>query len=313
MFGASATPTTTTASASSTPPSTRGINFVDTADMYSAGRVRGDRRQGARGPPRRRRTRHQGPLPDGRRSRTEAATRGAGSSAGVEDSLRRLGTDWIDLYQVHRPDPDTDIEETLGALTDLVAPGKIRAFGCSTFPAQEIVEAHVSPSGAACTRFRTEQPPYSLLARGIERDVLPVAERFGMGVLTWSPLAFGFLTGKYRKGAEARTTGGPRSLRSRFDPAAPGERAQVRRRRAAVDVADDFGCTLPGSRIAFPLAPPGGHLGDHRPAHDGAAGGLARAPRPDASTTPPSTASTRSSRPAPTSTAPRKPPSSCRG
>ena len=107
----------------------------------------------------------------------------------VEDSLRRLQTGWIDLYQVHRPDPATDIEETLGVLTDLVRQGKIRAFGCSTFPAEEIVEAQHVAERRGLHRFRTEQPPYSLLARGIEASVLPVCQRSGMGVLTWSPLA----------------------------------------------------------------------------------------------------------------------------
>src|SRR5262249_54958261 len=114
----------------------------------------------------------------------------------VENSLRRLGTDWIDLYQVHRPDPKTDGEETLGALTDLGRGGKIRAFGSSTYPAEQIVEAQHVSERRGLYRFRTEQPPYSLLARGIERDVLPTCQRYGMGALTWSPLAFGFLTGK---------------------------------------------------------------------------------------------------------------------
>ena len=136
-------------------------------------RVRGDRRQGACRAgattscwPRRCTSRWA-------RAATAAATRGATSCDAVEDSLRRLGTDWIDLYQVHRPDYRTDIEETLSVLTDLVRDGKIRAFGCSTFPAEEIVEAHHVALNRGLLRFRTEQPPYSLLARGIERSVLP--------------------------------------------------------------------------------------------------------------------------------------------
>ena len=113
----------------------------------------------------------------------------------VENSLRRLGTDWIDLYQVHRPDPATDIEETLSALTDLLRQGKIRAFGSSTFPAHEVVRAQWVSERRALGRFSSEQPPYSILVRGIEADLLPVAESYGLGVIPWSPLAGGWLDG----------------------------------------------------------------------------------------------------------------------
>src|SRR6202030_368181 len=118
----------------------------------------------------------------------------------VENSLRRLQTDHIDVYQIHRPDPDTDIEETLSALTDLVRTGKIRAFGTSTMPASNLVEAHWAAERRGLERFRTEQPPYSILNRGIEAEVLPVVQRYGMGALVWSPLAKGLLTGRIRKG-----------------------------------------------------------------------------------------------------------------
>ena len=147
----------------------QGINFVDTADMYSAGESEEIVGKALRG----RRddvvlaTKVHFPMGEGR-------NRGGNSRRWivreVEESLRRLGTDWIDLYQVHRPDPTTDIEETLSVLTDLVRQGKIRAFGCSTFPAEEIVEAHHVAERRGLHRFRTEQPPYSLLARGIETD-----------------------------------------------------------------------------------------------------------------------------------------------
>src|SRR5205823_1988346 len=169
----------------------RGINFVDTADMYSAGEseeivgkaLRGRRDEVVLA------TKVYFPMGEGR-------NRGGGSRrwivAEVEESLRRLGTDWIDLYQVHRRDYATDLEETLSALTDLVKAGKIRAFGCSSFPAHEIAEAYHVADRRGLYRFRTEQPPYSVLARGIERSVLPACQRYGMGVLTWSPLAFGF-------------------------------------------------------------------------------------------------------------------------
>ena len=119
-----------------------------------------------------------------------------------ENSLRRLGTDYIDLYQIHRPDPTTDIDETLGALTDLVRAGKIRYAGSSTFPAAQIVEAQWVAERRGRERFVCEQPPYSILVRGIEADVLPACQQYGMGVIPWSPLAGGWLSGRYRKGAE---------------------------------------------------------------------------------------------------------------
>jgi aryl-alcohol dehydrogenase-like predicted oxidoreductase len=126
---------------------------------------------------------------------------------GVEGSLRRLQTDWIDLYQVGVPDPKTDIDETLSALSDLVHAGKIRSFGASKVPASEIVEAQWAADRRGHGRFRTEQPPYSMLTRAIEYDVLPTWQRHGMGVMTYSPLAGGWLSGKYRKGQEVSGPG----------------------------------------------------------------------------------------------------------
>jgi aryl-alcohol dehydrogenase-like predicted oxidoreductase len=120
----------------------------------------------------------------------------------VENSLRRLQTDYIDLYQVHRPDPATDIEETLSALSDLIHSGKVRAVGTSAMPASDIVEAQWVAERRGLARFRTDQPPYSLLSRGIEREVLPVAQRYGMGILVWGPLGQGLLTGRVRKGQQ---------------------------------------------------------------------------------------------------------------
>src|ERR1700678_4832892 len=121
----------------------------------------------------------------------------------VENSLRRLGTDYIDLYQLHRPDPMTDMGETLSALTDLVRSGKVRAFGTSTMPASNLVEAQWVAERRGLERFRTEQPPYSILSRSIEREVLPVAQRYGMGILVWGPLGQGMLTGRVRKGQQS--------------------------------------------------------------------------------------------------------------
>lgn len=182
-----------------------GINFIDTADVYGPG---GESE------------RIVGKALKGRRDDVVLATKvngsmgedpnRAGSSrrwivAEVENSLRRLGVEHIDLYQIHHPDPQTDVEETLSALTDLVRGGKVRAVGASNFPASEIVEAQWVAERRGLERFRTEQPPYSIINRGIEREVLPVCERYGMGALVWSPLAMGMLAGRYRKGQETRS------------------------------------------------------------------------------------------------------------
>jgi aryl-alcohol dehydrogenase-like predicted oxidoreductase len=178
-----------------------GINFVDTADAYS----RGESEEIV------------GKALKGRRDGVVLATKlwmpmgddpnQRGNSrrwimTEVESSLRRLQTDWIDLYQIHRPDPETDIEETLSALSDLIHAGKVRAIGSSTMPASDIVEAQWVAERRVLERFRTEQPPYSILDRGIEAEVLPVAQRYGMGILVWSPLAQGLLTGRVRKGQQ---------------------------------------------------------------------------------------------------------------
>lgn len=175
----------------------------------------------------------------------------------VEDSLRRLNTDWIDLYQIHRPDDSTDIEETLSVLSDLVRAGKVRAFGCSTFPAEQIIEAHHVSERRGLGRFRTEQPPYSILARGIESSVLPVCQRYGMGVLVWSPLAFGFLTGKYRKNQPIDLSSGRAASRpERFDPTIAENAAKLDVVEQLVEVAAGIGCTLPQLAVAFTVAHP---------------------------------------------------------
>lgn len=239
----------------------QGINFVDTADMYSGGESE----------------EIVGKALKGRRDDVVLATKvhfhmgegqpGEGRNRSgnsrrwivraVEDSLRRLDTEWIDLYQVHRPDHATDIEETLSVLGDLVRAGKIRAFGCSTFPAEELVEAHHAAERRALPRFRTEQPPYSLLARGVEADVLPVAQRYGMGVLTWSPLASGFLSGRYRLGEPVDLTSGRAALTpGRFDPAIAGNVAKLEAVEELVALAESIGCTLPELAVAFPVAHP---------------------------------------------------------
>ncbi|MFD4764994.1 aldo/keto reductase [Streptomyces niveus] len=234
----------------------QGINFLDTADMYSAGEseiIVGKALKGRRDDVVLA-TKVHFPMGEGR-------NRGGNSRRWivkeVEESLKRLGTEWIDLYQIHRPDHTTDIEETLSALTDLVRDGKIRAFGCSTFPAEEIVESHVVAERRALQRFRTEQPPYSILARGIESAVLPVCERYGMGVLTWSPLASGFLTGKYRKGGAIDLTTGRAALSpARFDPTLPVNIAKLEIVEQLAELAAGIGCSLPELSVAFTLAHP---------------------------------------------------------
>jgi aryl-alcohol dehydrogenase-like predicted oxidoreductase len=233
-----------------------GVNVVDTADMYSDGEseeIVGKALRGRRDDVVLATKVHFAPV--------EGPNRGGNSRRWimyeVEQSLRRLGTDWIDLYQVHRPDHTTDIEETLGALTDLQRQGKIRAFGCSTFPAEEIVESHVVAERRGLGRFRTEQPPYSILARGVETSVLPVAQRYGMGVLVWSPLASGFLTGRYRKGQPIdKTTGRPTIVPARFDESDPVTAAKLDAVEQLVEVADGIGCTLPELAVAFTAAHP---------------------------------------------------------
>src|SRR5215469_5070874 len=251
-----------------------GIHFIDTADGYSAGEselIVGKA------------------LADGRRDHVVLAVKfGVPSGFGkdpnqrgasrrwiteaVEGSLRRLQTDWIDLYQVGVPDPTTDIDETLGALSDFVHAGKIRSFGASKVPASQIVEAQWTAERRGHGRFRTEQPPYSLLTRAIEYDVLPTCLRHGMGVLTYSPLAGGWLSGKYRKGQEVSGTGSSfRAQRSGvYDATNPANTAKLDAADALGALADEAGMTLIQMAVAFRHPPPRGHLRDHRPAHHGA-------------------------------------------
>jgi aryl-alcohol dehydrogenase-like predicted oxidoreductase len=168
----------------------------------------------------------------------------------VERSLRRLRTDHIDIYQLHRPDPDTDVEETLSALTDLVRSGKIRAFGTSGMPASDLVEAHWTAERRGLERFRTEQPPYSILSRGIEREVLPVARHYGMGVLVWGPLGQGMLTGRVRRGQETDV------IRSRYLTAFGDER-RLDAVEKLIPLAAEAGLSMPHLAMAFAISHPG--------------------------------------------------------
>ena len=232
------------------------ITFVDTADVYSAGESEII----------------VGKALTGRRDDIVLATKvfmpmtddlNHGSSSRrwiireVEDSLRRLDTDWIDLYQIHRWDPETDLDETLGALSDLVHQGKIRYFGHSTFPASAIVEAQWTAQRRNRERFVTEQPTYSILTRGIENEILPTCQRYGMGVLCYSPLAGGWLSGRYRQAA----TQGPASvarqrLANRFDLDLPDNQRKLQAAGQLAQLADDAGISLIELAIAFVLRHP---------------------------------------------------------
>ena len=174
----------------------------------------------------------------------------------VENSLRRLGTDWIDLYQIHRPEADTDIDETLGALTDLVRAGKVRYIGSSTFPASQIVEAQWTAERRGRERFVCEQPPYSLLVREIEKDVLPTAQRYGMGVIPWSPLAGGWLSGRYRKGEDLPESQRAQRIPSRYDMSDPGNQRKLDAADALAQVAEEAGVTLIELALAFVIRHP---------------------------------------------------------
>src|SRR4029077_13103677 len=161
-----------------------------------------------------------------------------------ENSLRRLGTDYIDLYQIHRPDPRCDIDETLGALSDLIHAGKIRYAGSSTFPAEAIGEAHWVGELRARAGVVCEQPPYSILVRGIEADVLPTCQRYGMGVIPWSPLGGGWLSGKWRKGNDDLRSRRARRIPDRYDLTKPENQRKLDAADALAVLADDAGHSL---------------------------------------------------------------------
>ena len=235
-----------------------GVNFVDTADVYSdgeseeiVGKALKDRRDAVVLA-----TKVHGQMGDGSDPNRQGNSRRWITRA-VEDSLRRLQTDYLDLYQIHRPDPRTDIDETLSVLSDLVHAGKIRAFGSSTFPAEQIVEAQWAAERRGYERFRCEQPPYSILARGIEAAVLPACERYGMGVIAWSPLAGGWLTGRYRQGSEVdMSTGRAARLPARFDPSRPENQKKLDVVEQLLELARDVGTSLIELAIAFVIAHP---------------------------------------------------------
>ena len=174
----------------------------------------------------------------------------------VEASLRRLDTDYIDLYQVHRPDPLTDVGETLSALTDLVRQGKVRYLGSTTYPPAELVEAQWVARERQLERFVCEQPPYSILVREIERAMLPAAQNHQMGVIVWSPLAGGWLSGKFRKGKPVEKTGRARRIPARFDEKLPGNQRKYEVIEELVGLADKEGISLVELAVAWTLEHP---------------------------------------------------------
>jgi aryl-alcohol dehydrogenase-like predicted oxidoreductase len=233
-----------------------GINFIDTADVYSRGESEEIVAKALAG---------------GRRDNVVLATKVHGTMGDdpnergnsrrwivkeVENSLRRLQTDWIDLYQIHRPEPDTDIDETLGALTDLVRSGKVRAIGSSTFPPSQIVEAQWVAERRGRERFMCEQPPYSMLVRGVEAEVLPVCASYGMGVITWSPLAGGWLSGRWRKGQDTPTSSRRSRLPHRFDLSIPGNQRKLEATEQLAQLAEETGISLIEMAIAFVIRHP---------------------------------------------------------
>ena len=246
-----------------------GINFIDTADVYARGEseeIVGKALQGRRDSVVLA-TKVHGTMDDDDANRSGNSRRWIVEE--VENSLRRLQTDWIDLYQIHRFDPWTAHEETLGALTDLQRAGKIRYFGSSTYQPSEIVEAQWVSERRGLGRYVTEQPPYSLLVRGIESEVLPVCARYGLAVIPWSPLAGGWLSGAYRRGAETTSTRASR-IPARYDLSLPENQAEARRGRAPRRPGRPGRPHPDPARARLRAPAPGGHGADHRPADDGA-------------------------------------------
>jgi aryl-alcohol dehydrogenase-like predicted oxidoreductase len=233
-----------------------GINFIDTADVYSRGESEEIVGKALAG---------------GRRDSVVLATKVHGTMGDdpnefgnsrrwivreVDKSLRRLGTEWIDLYQIHRPEGDTDIDETLGALTDLVRAGKVRYIGSSTFPASQIVEAQWVAERRVRERFVCEQPPYSILVRGVEQDVLPTCRGHGMGVIAWSPLAGGWLSGKWRKGAEDLASRRSVLIPQRYDLSIEANQRKLEAAEALAQLAEKAGISLIHLSLAFVIRHP---------------------------------------------------------
>ncbi|MBB5869024.1 aryl-alcohol dehydrogenase-like predicted oxidoreductase [Allocatelliglobosispora scoriae] len=232
-----------------------GINIVDTADVYSQGEseiIVGKALAGRRDDVFLASKFHMqiGEHPNHRGNSRRWIIRE------VEASLTRLQTEWIDLYQVHRPDPDTDFDETLGALSDLVHQGKIRYIGTSTFPASAIVEGQWIAQRRGRERVVAEQPPYSILTRGIEREVLPVAQQYGLAVLPWSPLGGGWLSGRYSRELTAPISSRASRMPERYDPTTPANASKLVAVEQLAALADEAGISLIHLALAFVLQHP---------------------------------------------------------
>jgi aryl-alcohol dehydrogenase-like predicted oxidoreductase len=235
-----------------------GINFIDTADVYSRGEseeIVGKALAGGRRDDVVLATKFHGVMGE---DPNEQGNSRRWIVRELEASLKRLGTDHVDLYQVHRPEADTDIEETLSALTDLVRAGKVRYIGSSTFPPSQVVEAQWVSRDRRLERFVTEQPPYSLLVRGIEADLLPTAERHGMGVIPWSPLAGGWLSGRFRRGPGEQELTSRRAARlpERYDLSTPANQRKLDAADALAQLAEDTGLSLIHLALAFVIRHP---------------------------------------------------------
>ncbi|WP_353711982.1 aldo/keto reductase [Arthrobacter sp. K5] len=233
-----------------------GINFVDTADVYSGGaseEIVGEALQGRRDDVFLA-TKFFMPMNEDDPNQRGGSRRWI--MRAVEDSLRRLGTDYLDLYQVHRPSPDTDVEETLGALTDLVRQGNVRYIGSSSYSGSQIVEAQWASRDRNLERFVTEQPPYSILVRGIEEDILPTAQRHGMGTLTYSPLSGGWLSGRWRKDSASAPASSARPS-VRFDMTSPANQRKLDIVEDLALLAEEAGLSLIEMAIAFVINHPG--------------------------------------------------------
>ncbi|GIF25365.1 aryl-alcohol dehydrogenase-like predicted oxidoreductase [Actinoplanes tereljensis] len=232
-----------------------GINIIDTADVYTQGeseQVVGKALQGRRDDVFLA-TKFHGQIGTGLNTRGNSRR---WIITEVENSLRRLNTDWIDLYQVHRPDPSTDFDDTLGALSDLVHQGKIRYLGTSTFDPSEIVEGQWTAERRGRERVASEQPPYSILVRGIEREVLPVAQRYNLAVIPWSPLAGGYLSGRYSRALTEPISPRAARLPTRYDPTNPANAAKLAAVEKLQALADEAGLSLIHLALAFVLNHP---------------------------------------------------------
>ena len=248
-----------------------GINFIDTADVYGQGEseeivgkaLAGGRRDDVILATKFHNAMGEDPNQQGNSRRWIIRA--------VEDSLRRLGTDWIDLYQVHRLDPRTDIEETLSALSDLVHQGKVRYIGTSTFPASHIVEAQWVARDRHLQRFVTEQPPYSILVRAVEADVLPTCLRHGMGVMSYSPLTGGWLSGRWRKDTGQQSSSRASRLPERFDLSNPLNQRKLDAVEELAQLADADGHHADPARDRVRAQPSRDHRSAHRASHHGTA------------------------------------------